>query len=917
MFLVLSVCTTPLAQITIGADTTEVDSSAILDIRSDSQGLLVPRMSTEDRVSINDPATGLLVYDTVTASLWYYDTEQWQDISKQGLWTSSDSVIYYKPWNVGIGVENPTDKLHIMDSTGNSSLGFLPTSQGPQIRYRSHDEFDSIPLRIFFEDSTGMQTEVMHFSGDPDAAHVGIGTPSPASKLHVNDTVTAVAYSGDGSGLTGIAGDNLGDHVATAEIRLFDHKISNIAASNGLSINNNGTVTLEGDSTSESTLQLVGDNSPVIRFHQDGTGQFPEHIWDMAGNEVTFFVRDSYNSGRLPFKIRTDSDSNMLVVDGNYVGVGRTSPTTALDVDGKIRMRPGAAEGFVPVSDTTGLLTWADPLTIGDGLGNHIVTDTLQLNDHMIANGINTMGLTINNSGTASVKSGADQTGMILSNGDYASLQLVHTDELGAPMQTWGLTWGQQAGDTHLRLADITPLTTKFPFQITTGSPSNVLVVKNGYVGMGTTDPTTALDVAGSIKTRISTVDQIPVSDSTGTFTWTDVSELGEPDEMGNHTAQQTLDLNGNTLSGDGDTEGIYIRENGNVGIGAQPSAIEVLDVNSQSGGNFSVVEANPIADGTRLVAVANGDGFDAQISIENNSSKMRIGQNAEGDFSLSDSNNINLQIDKFTGNMSLGEITPSTKLDVDGQIRMRQGAGSGLVAVSDADGVMNWTDPGILPGDDLGDHLASESLKLNGHYISGDGQSEGIFIDDEGLVGIGTNSPQSEIEIDGTVLVDTVAFPDGSTMHSAKRVTMISAGAFQNSFGGHTVEVVTNGVNANGGTYAKSDTWGTWLHAPVQLPDGARVTKITFYGYDAHEVVDLELQVNRLSIQGTGYAPMAEYYTEGSSGSFIFETEDITAPKINNTAWRYRILVRPILNYWGTNGELAINGVKIEYTLD
>lgn len=50
-------------------------------------------------------------------------------------------------------------------------------------------------------------------------------------------------------------------------------------------------------------------------------------------------------------------------VSGN-VGIGTTSPTAKLDLDGQIRMRTGATTGYVPVSDANGVMTWTDPNTV-------------------------------------------------------------------------------------------------------------------------------------------------------------------------------------------------------------------------------------------------------------------------------------------------------------------------------------------------------------------------------------------------------------------------------------------------------------------------------------------------------------------------------------------------------------------------
>ena len=56
--------------ISINTDGSSGDASAMLDIKSNIKGLLIPRTSTATRLSINSPAKGLLLYDTTTASFW-------------------------------------------------------------------------------------------------------------------------------------------------------------------------------------------------------------------------------------------------------------------------------------------------------------------------------------------------------------------------------------------------------------------------------------------------------------------------------------------------------------------------------------------------------------------------------------------------------------------------------------------------------------------------------------------------------------------------------------------------------------------------------------------------------------------------------------------------------------------------------
>lgn len=66
------------AQVTINNTDADPDPSAMLDISSIDKGLLMPRLTTNERDSINSPATGLLVFDTDENSFFYYNGTTWE-----------------------------------------------------------------------------------------------------------------------------------------------------------------------------------------------------------------------------------------------------------------------------------------------------------------------------------------------------------------------------------------------------------------------------------------------------------------------------------------------------------------------------------------------------------------------------------------------------------------------------------------------------------------------------------------------------------------------------------------------------------------------------------------------------------------------------------------------------------------------
>ncbi len=69
------------AQVVINTDGTQGHASAILDVQSDTLGILIPRMNMTQRDNINAPATGLLVFVTDDNNFYYYDGTGWMNLS--------------------------------------------------------------------------------------------------------------------------------------------------------------------------------------------------------------------------------------------------------------------------------------------------------------------------------------------------------------------------------------------------------------------------------------------------------------------------------------------------------------------------------------------------------------------------------------------------------------------------------------------------------------------------------------------------------------------------------------------------------------------------------------------------------------------------------------------------------------------
>lgn len=108
----------------IGIGTTTPNTSAILEIKSNDKGLLIPRTSTISRTAIVNPAKGLMVYDTTTSSFWFYTGSSWGQIETfNNNWSVNG--------NAGISAANnfigTIDKRPLQFKINNQYAGVLDT----------------------------------------------------------------------------------------------------------------------------------------------------------------------------------------------------------------------------------------------------------------------------------------------------------------------------------------------------------------------------------------------------------------------------------------------------------------------------------------------------------------------------------------------------------------------------------------------------------------------------------------------------------------------------------------------------------------------------------------------------------------------------------------------------------------------
>lgn len=264
--------------IAVNGDGADPDASAILDVKSTTKGLLIPRMTQAQRTAIAAPATGLIVYQTDGVSDFYFwnGSTWWPMADNMGNHSATmnmklnDKRISNTDTAVGIRLDN-TGGVTFRSKT----LGFGPPFDQPANKFRFDDDGGLVvtgTLGVGSIPATGAGARMMWHpfkaafragsvdNNSWDDANVGFYTL--AGGLNTIATGVYAFAMGDGTTASGIASASIGrDNIVSSNYGFSAGNDNQVTGTAAVAIGNADTATGDWAVAMGNLCAATGDNS--------------------------------------------------------------------------------------------------------------------------------------------------------------------------------------------------------------------------------------------------------------------------------------------------------------------------------------------------------------------------------------------------------------------------------------------------------------------------------------------------------------------------------------------------------------------------------------------------------------------------------------------------------------------------------
>lgn len=346
--------------ISINDDGSDPDASAILDIKSTTRGILIPRLTKPERDALSNPADGLLIFDTNESAFFFYFGTNWIRVSDE-LSDTDNSPINELLQNAEINGNN----LELTDAGGTISVGLgnliLPVLRDNdndtkvQVEENADDDIIRFDLEgeeeaIFTKNANG--DFIMEVPGSNNNVFLGTNAGNANTNPDTNFPNTFVGHNAGTSNTLGLANAFFGDDAGNKNTTGFSNTF--IGSSAGFS-NTTGNFNVFIGQSAGITNTLGSGNT----FIGEASGQF-----NTEGECNTFLGENAGASN-------TTSDDNTFV--GWRAGATNTGNWNTFvgkeagydNTSGQLNTFLGRKAGF---DNTTG--NWNTFVGAGAGDGN-------------------------------------------------------------------------------------------------------------------------------------------------------------------------------------------------------------------------------------------------------------------------------------------------------------------------------------------------------------------------------------------------------------------------------------------------------------------------------------------------------------------------------------------------------------------
>ncbi len=851
------------------------DATAILDINATDKGILIPRTDTTAVNGAGTPSTGLLIYQASDNTFYYYNTTKWIPfITSETLISDTLPVIKDEDGDTYVHTEENADEdavrigikgteMMAIDSNGMLVYGTYSGGTVPDLNDGTRMTF--YPANASFR--TGYVSGTQWNDSLVGNYSVAFGLDNISSGKYTLTQGRGNVASGDGDVAIGY------QSVASGRYSFAEGVIAEAT----------GYVSFAaGFRTDASGIGSVGMG---YRSQANGDYSFATNYQSYA-NGNSSFAAGYRNLASGDYSLAFGSQTEATELYSSSFGVETLANGRATVVFGHENVAHDFAEMVLgqfnetSTGDSTGWQSANNIFTIGNGSNNTNRSNSYQIT----ADGNTYIG------GSLSINGLTDTISFPTTDG--AAGQVMTSDGLGT------LTWGNTVTDTLPLIADTdrdTYIHTEANadedyIRFFTDSNEVMTADNAGNIGIGINTPTSTLHVyMGDNGDEV--LDQ---SSGGGATNFSNgVTNRWQSFTAGNDGNLSKVSLYFKNWGGYSRSISIYDGEGTGGSLLYDGSGTTLTTVGSGSWLEWPVSGVE-ITAGQQYTIYLNENSGGLTYKTSNNYDGGRAGWNSNHDarfrayvevaktgFAVDDAgvhinNYILPQFDGDSGQVIISDGTGSLSwtdqivdTDTDDQfVDTFQLSGNNLELSIDGDGAARQIVDlsGYLDADNLGNHTATTNIQLSGNWLSSDGDSEGIYADVTGNIGIGLSTPEAFLDITGS-----------NTANGPTTSLMLRSGNGSTTTDSEQIIFGYNGTSSYG-------------HSIKTRHNGGAETNnaIDFYLWDQSTDAITSVGTKRvLTLDGTGYVGIGtaspSSLTEISSGTSGDALLTISADSDNN----------------------------------